>query len=148
MALTGVKRDGNVPFIGPRARYNTLGVSPTWHYHKMGAGAALDGTAPRTATTAENDLDPAVSAGKAEWASLTKGGLFTMLGKAGKAVIVEAVDLSAGASLTVVNAAGATLRATPTAPFKLAPGEFLKASGGSNGGYAGVLVRLEGERIF
>lgn len=141
------KADGNVPFIGPRARYQILGLNLTWIYHRMTGGASLNGAAPKTATLTPDQVDPVVSAGKAEFASLTEGGLFTLLGNYKRPVLVESVNNAAGATLTIVDKAGAQLRTAPTAPFKLAPGEYFKATGGSAGSYIGILVRDEGTEL-
>lgn len=137
------KADGNVPFIGPRARYQILGLNLTWIYHRMAGGVMLNGAAPKTASLEPAAVDPTVSAGRAEYTDLTEGGLFTLLGNYRRAVLVEAVDNAAGATLTIVDSAGALLRNAPTAPFKMAPGEYFKASGGAAGSYIGILVREE-----
>jgi hypothetical protein len=141
------KADNNVPFLPGRSRYHLLGNNPTWIYHRMTAGSALDGTAPRTATTNEELTDPKVYPGEGSWENLTKGGLFTLLAKYGHPYIVDAVDNQAGATLSIVTQAGASIRAVPgTTPFKVGAGEVLKATGGSTGGRIGFLVRLEGEK--
>lgn len=142
------KADGNVPFIGPRARYSVLGLHPTWHVMKMAGGNSLDGGRPRTAALTEDQLDPVVTSGRAVWGSLTKGGLFDMLGKGKKPCIVEAIDNAATATGSIVDSAGNALRAVPTTlPFKLAAGEFLKYTGGTAASYIGILVRLDAERL-
>lgn len=141
--------DNNVPFLAPgRARYNLLNVSPTWIYHKMTTGIALDGTAPRTASTNEADTDPtSVTAGEAKYLNLTKGGLFTLLANYKRELIVEAQDNGAGATFTLVKRDGSLSRAWPSAyPFRVAADEVIKATGGSTGGQVGVLVRIAGER--
>lgn len=142
------KSDGNVPFTGLRPRFSIVGTSPCWHYHRMDAGAPLDGTAPRSVADNEAEIDPEVSAGLAEWTALTKGGLFTHLAKAKQSVIVEATDISGGVTTTIVDFAGNLIRTLPTAPFRLAPGEVLKSTGGSNGGHAGFLIRLDASKIL
>jgi len=35
-----------------------------------------------------------------------------------------------------------------TLPFKLTSGEVFKATGGSSGGYVGLLYRIDGEEIW
>lgn len=141
------KADGNVPFIGPRKRYSILGLNLTWIYHRMAVGVALNGAAPKTASLEPNAVDPVVSAGRANFAALTEGGLFTLLGNYRRPVLVESVDNAAGATLTIVDKAGTLLRSAPTAPFKMAPGEYFKAAGGSTGSYIGILVRDEGTEL-
>ena len=141
-----------VPFIGPRGRYNILGVNPSWVIHQMDGGAALNGAAPRTATTAADDLDPKVSAGKAEFGDsttgLTEGGLFTLLGNYKQPMEVLAVDNAGSATITIVDETDTTLRTPPSPPFKVSPGEYVKASGGANGSKIGLLVKIDGEKIL
>lgn len=142
--------DNNVPWIGPRARYTVLTSTPTWLYHRM-AAAALDGAAPLQAGKTADEVDPVTSGGFVEWTNLTAGGLFTALYKAKKAFILEAVDLSMGASLTIVRPGDLVTpsRTFPsTFPAKIAAGEIIKASGGSPGGYAGILVRSCEEKVW
>lgn len=143
------KEDNNVPFTGSRPRYRILDTSPSWVYHKMAAGSSLSGAAPRTTSLAEADLDPAVSAGMAEFSGLSQGGLFTHLGRYMQPLLIEAVDNQAGATITIVSQDGTTLRALPTSlPFAVGPGELIKATGGSAGGRVGVLAKIAGEKIF
>lgn len=145
-----------VPFIGPRGRFNILGVNPTWVVHQMDGAAPFNGEAPRTAAIAANDLDPAVSAGKAEFGDatvgLTEGGLFTLLGNYRQHVEVLAVDDTTGGGtkniVAVINDVVTTVRPIPTAPFQMTPGEYLSVSGGANGSKYGVLVKLAGEKIL
>lgn len=142
------KADGNVPFIGPRARYKILSESLTWIYHRMAGGSALNGAAPRTASLTADETDPTVTAGKANYADLTEGGLFRLLGNYKKAIVVESVNNAAVATLTIVDKDGTLLRAFPgTTPFNMAPGEYIKATGGSAGSYIGVLVREQTEDL-
>ena len=143
-----------VPFIGPRARYNILGVNPSWIIHQMAAGSSFNGEAPRTAAIVADDLDPAISAGKAEFGDttvgLTEGGLFTLLGNYKQHVEILAIDdTSGGSTKNIVADDGTTvLRAVPAAPFKLSPGEYLKITGGATGAKYAVLAKIDGERIL
>ena len=126
--------DNNVPFIGPRSRYEVLGVQPTLLVHTMATGN-LDGNLPRTAAKTALELDPTVTAGKATWDDLTAGGLFNFTKKA---VIVEA--LSTG-TWKIVDGALNVLRTTPTSlPFKLAPDEKLQVTAVAT---AYVVARLD-----
>jgi hypothetical protein len=125
--------DNNVPFIGPRARYEVLGVQPSLLVHTMASGN-LDGNLPRTAALTALELDPTVSAGKATWTALTAGGFFNFTKKA---VIVEA--LSSG-TWKIVDDSLTQLRATPSTPFRLTPGEKLQISGVAT---ASVVARLD-----
>jgi hypothetical protein len=120
----------NVPFIGPRSRYKVLGTQPTLLVHKMAAGA-LDGLRPETASLTPDNLDPAVSGGKALWDSLIHGGLFNFVGKA-----VKVDSLSTGTTWTIVEETTpntyVVTRVTPTVfPFRLSPNEKLQATGGA-----------------
>jgi hypothetical protein len=149
MPLTGTQADNNVPQLAGRARYNILGMNPTWVYHEMATGATAAGEAPRSAAKTEAEIDPTVKAGRARWTDLTKGGLFTMLAHAKQPIIVEAIDNAGSATLTIVDSQGNQLRTVPnTLPFKVAPGECLKASGGASGGKVGFLVRIDAQRVL
>jgi len=137
--------DGNVPFLPGRSRYDIVNLTATWCYHRMAAGSTLSGEAPRTATTTEADTDPTVTGGRAEYKTLTKGGLFTLQAQMLAPLIVLALDNTANATLTLVMSGDPTLsRAVPTSlPFKIAAGEALKATGGSSGSYVGILYEID-----
>lgn len=140
-----IQADNNVPFTGARKRYSVLGHSPTWVYQKMAAGVAMNGAAPRTASVTAENLDPTVTAGRAEYVNLTEGGYFAILGGSKQPIQVEAVDNQAGATITLVSKDGSTSRAMPTSQtFVVAAGEYLRATAGSQGGRVGFLVRLAG----
>lgn len=142
-----IQADDNVPFTGSRPRYLLVDISPSWVYHKMAAGSSLTGAAPRTTALAEDLIEPAVSSGRADFDSLSQGGLFTHLG--GRPLQVEAVDNQAGATITLVSKDGSFSRALPSSfPFTLGAGEYLKATGGSAGGRVGVLSKLAGEKFL
>lgn len=142
------KADGNVPFIGPRSRYSLVGLNPTVLLHRMAAATDFAGDLPETASVTAANLDPAVSGGKALWASLNKGGLFPFTGK--PLVIESLLSKNCTATWTIVDSTGATIRTTPSAPFKLAPNERLKATstGASSGAEVGVVVRLDAQRVL
>ena len=143
------KADFNVPALPGRARYSIVNTSPTWCYDHMAAGIALAGDAPRSAAKNEAAIDPVVTSGKAEYRDLTKGGLFTIQAKAKKPLVVDALDNAAGAALTIVSSGDSHSRAAPTTvPFKVGPGEVLKAVGGTAGSYIGILYRIDGEVIW
>jgi hypothetical protein len=148
------KADGNVPFIGPKSRYNILNTSPTWIRLQMAVGAVLDGTRPRTALTDEDSLEPVISAGRAQYGStvegLTKGGFFSLLGNYGKAYIVEDAVLPGTVVFTIVDKDQNLIRTvtTPSYPMSLAPGEFVKLTGGTAGSLFAIKVRLEGTKIL
>lgn len=149
--------DGNVPFLTGRARYSILNTTSTWVYHWMNPASVMLGEAPRTPTSNEASLDPTVSAGRADYGkvnpatgmveTLSKGGLFTQLGRYKRAMMVEGSDLSAGVTVTLVDSEGALIRSLPSLPAKVAAGEYIKAVGGV-GTHAGFLVRLAGEKIW
>jgi hypothetical protein len=109
----------------------------------MATGSSLTGEAPATASVSEENLDPSVTSGKAVWSDLVKGGYFTLLGNYKRPLIVEAMLLPGGALTSkIVNPQTSTERALPSsAPFKMAPGEYIKISGGDSGGMAAFLVR-------
>lgn len=139
------KDDNNVPQIGPRARYNIVMADPGWVYHRMLTGRTLDGLPPADCDTCAGTTDPAVSAGMAEFKSLVHGGLFTSVFHYKLPIVVEAIDNTAGATLTLVRQDGSLVRAMPaanTVPFMLSPGECIKAVGGTAGSYVGFLMRI------
>jgi hypothetical protein len=114
-------------------------------------GAAFAGDAPEQTGKTANEVDPEVSGGLVEWKTLTKGGLFTALYTTKKAFILEAVDLSAGVTLSIVraNALSTPTRTFPaTFPAKIAAGEIIRATGGSGSPYAGLLVRTYEEKVW
>lgn len=138
------KADGNVPFLPGRSRYNVVtDRSDTWVYHR----GTLDGLAPFMAATPVGGVaDPTLmEPGRAEWTTLTHGGLFTLVGNQGKPLICSATDAS-GATLTLVRKNGTLSRAFPTTfPCVIAPGEYIKAVGGSA---VGLLLRIEDNTIL
>jgi len=140
--------DNNVPFLANRSRYHVVTTTPTWCYHRMTAGLSLSGEAPRTTTVAEADLDPQVTAGKAEFLNLQKGGLFTLQANAKRPLVIDALDNPGSATVTIVPTTGTGSRAAPAVPFKIGAGEMLKAVGGSTGGFIGVLYRIDGQEIW
>lgn len=143
------KADGNVLMTPGRARYSIVNTTATWCYHHMAAGSVLDGAAPATAATTANNLDPVVTAGQAEFRSLTHGGLFTIQAKSKMTLAVDALDNAAGATLTIVASDGQHSRPAPTAlPFKLTSGEVFKAVGGTAGSYVGIMYRIDGQEIW
>jgi len=133
------KADSNVPFLPGRSRYSVVtSHGDTWVYHR----GTLDGTAPKVASTPAGDYaDPALmEAGRAEWLSLTNGGLFTLIGNQMKSLVCSAIDNS-GATLTLVRKNGTLSRAMPNVfPFVIATGEYIKAVGGTA---VGLLLRIE-----
>jgi len=148
------KADGNVPFIGPRSRYNILGVQPTWVYLQMGTGAAMNGAKHRTALLDSNELEPVIGPARAQYGStlegLTFGGFFSLLGNYGKAYVVEEVSFVGAVVFKIADSEGVDIRtvATPSYPMKLAAGEYIKLSGGTTGALHGIKVRLEGTQIL
>lgn len=142
-----IQADDNVPFTGGRPRYLLVDMASSWVYHKMAAGVSMSGAAPRTASVTEAMIEPTVSAGRADFDSLSQGGLFTHLG--GRTIEVEAIDNQAGATITIVSSDGSFSRPAPTSyPFEVGAGEYVKATGGSAGGRVGVLSKLSGERFL
>ena len=143
------KDDYNVPALPGRSRYSIVNTTATWCYHHMAVGHALSGEAPETSTKTPDLVDPVVSASKAEYRNLIKGGLFTIQAKAKKTLVVDAVDNAASATLTIVSSNESHSRAAPaTVPFKLSSGEVFKAVGGAAGSYVGILYRIDGEEIW
>lgn len=147
------KRDGNVPFIGPRARYNILNITPTWIHLKMATGVALDGNRPRTATLDADEIEPVISSGRAEFGSvadgLTEGGFFRILGNYGRPYIIEDALLPGTTVFKIVDVDKTLIRtvSSPVFPMSLAAGEYVQITGGTTGGLFGLRVRLEGTRI-
>ena len=143
------KADGNVPFIGPRARYSVVTTNPTWVLHKMAPGASLNGAAPKTATLQPKDVDPTVKAGMAQWDDLTEGGLFTLLAHEGQPIEVIDKMLPSGATAVIVGLDGTKLRDLPaTYPFRLGACEVLKISGGAAGSTGGFLIKTTDKIIW
>lgn len=140
---------GGVPPLPGRSRYNVVNTTATWCYHHMANGVALTGDAPRTAAKTASELDPVVSAGKAEFSNLTEGGLFTLQANAKKTLVIDAIDNPGNATIAILNRDGTHQRTAPTStPFKVMSSEVIKASGGSAGGYIGVLYKIDGEEIW
>jgi hypothetical protein len=144
------KADGNVSFLGNgRARYNVLSNrQSTWIYHRM-ATAALTGERARSTTETETQIDPVIKAGRAEWVNLTKGGLYSFVGNYRRPLICEAIDNPGSATLTLIKADLSLSRNMPTSfPFVIAPGEYIKATGGSAPGVIGFLLRIDDKTIL
>jgi hypothetical protein len=133
---------GRVPLTGTHPKAHILQEYPVWIYHSMSAGVALDGTSPATATTAPAQTDPAIHGGRADYNSLTHGGLFDLLGNYKRAVEVLVIDNEAAATLTIVNPHLSLSRSVPgTLPFVMTPGEYFKATGGTTGKKVGIQVQ-------
>jgi hypothetical protein len=127
--------NARVPFTGTKGRIHLLSESAAWIYHNMASGT-LDGDEPSTATTTPSETVPTVKAGRADYNDLTHGGLFVHPWVYNKAVVVEAIDNPGSATLLVTNPAAGTNRAAPASvPFTIAPGECLKAVGGTKVGF-------------
>jgi hypothetical protein len=138
------KADNNVPFLPGRSRYNYVtDRSDTWVYHR----GTINGTAAVKSSTPAGDYpDPDfVGPGRFEFTGLSGGGLFVGIGDLLKPLICSAVDLT-GATLTLVKKDGTPSRAFPTIfPCVIAPGEYIKATGGS---VVGLLLRIEDQTIL
>jgi len=132
------------------AHYSIVHNTPTWCYQKMTLGASLDGGAPRTASTNEAATMPTVKGGRADYTALTKGGLFTLVANARKALVVEAIDNPGTAVITLVdrNSPSSSRTAPATVPFVVSSSEVIKATGGAAGSYVGILYRIDGEKIL
>ena len=142
------KQDGNVPFIGPRARYIAVGLSPAWVFHR-GAAPFMTGTAPARAAETPAETDPdIVRAGRLEFTNLTAGGLFTLPGKRKQAVEVLELSTVTNGMFTLVDIADGTTvtRPLPSTPFTMAAGEVLRCVG-NTATFAGALMQLKAEAI-
>lgn len=121
--------------------YSVVGTLPTTITHKASTGT-FAGELPQTAT--DDKPDPVVKGGSAEWSNLIKGGLFNFVGKA---IVVEALSaVGCTATWSIVDSTGAVVRSTPSAvPFRLSPGEWLKAvtSGASGASSVAVVARQD-----
>lgn len=145
------KADGNVPFLGGgRARYNVLSNRQAiWVYHEMAGGASLSGSYAKSATQTKDEIDPVIGPGRAAWTALTEGGLFSFVGNYRRPLICEAIDNAGTATLTLVKADGNPSRNFPsTFPCTIAPGEYIKATGGAAGGKVGFLLRIDEKTIL
>lgn len=129
-----------VPLIGPNVRYDLLHDSSTWIIQRFAAGAQATGVSPKVGAV---EVGPTtVKAGYASYDGLTQGGLFTLPGNYRKPTLVESLDNPAGATITILQTTSNHERPIPsTYPFKLAPGEFIKTTGGTAGSYVGILVK-------
>jgi len=135
---------GRVPLTGAVGKNRILEEYSTWVYHRMAVGVSLDGTAPATATTTPENTEPTTTAGCATYADLTHGGLFIMSGASKRPAEVQVVTNTAAATITIVDTVAGTTRPMPsTTPFIVAPGETLKAIGGTAGSFVGFLIREE-----
>lgn len=137
-----------VPLIGPRGRVKILGDNSAWVTQKMKAATTFTGDAPATDTVVAADLDPTISAGRAEYTELAEGGLFDILAKAGKSYVIEAVDNIGNAALTIEHPASGESRDFPTDtngdivfPVHCGPGECPKGLNGTAATTLGFLVR-------
>jgi len=142
------KQDGNVPFIGPRSRYQPLSLTPSWVYHR-GIATTMTGAAPARAAETPAETDPdIVQAGRMEFTVLTAAGLFTLQAKQKQSIEVLELDTDGNGAFTIVDIADGTtvLRATPATPFTLGPGEVLRCVG-NTATKAGALMQLKGEAI-
>ena len=81
----------NVPFIGPRSRYNLLSRKPSWVYQEMIPTACFTREAPETATTSPSETDPTMVTAGAIYKDLTVGGIFPRLYNGRKPFIIEEV---------------------------------------------------------
>lgn len=145
------KADGNVPFLGNgRARYNVLSNRQAiWVYHEMTGGASLNGGYAKTASLTKDQIDPVITPGRAAWTALTEGGLFSFVGNYRRPLICEAIDNAGTATLTLVKSDGNLSRNMPTTfPFTIAPGEYIKATGGAAGSKVGFLLRIDEKTIL
>lgn len=143
------KADNNVPFTGTRPRYSVVNTTATWCYHHMDPGYSLSGEAPRTLATNEANTDPQVVGGKAEFSGLNKGGLFTLQANAKRPLVVEAIDNPGSATIKLLDrSAHAHERVAPSVPFKVSSMEVIKVTGGTAGGYIGILYRIDGQEIW
>lgn len=136
----------NVPFIGPRSRYNILVNEPTWVYHIMAEGGELEGSVPRNPDLCEREIDPTLVNGRFEFQNLTFGGLFALLSNYGLAFIVEEIDNPDSSLIEIVGRDGVKIRDIPAqTPFKVVGAtEILKVTGGSK---IGFMVRRYPEKI-
>jgi len=158
MALENVKADGNVPFIGPRGRFQLTGIEPAWIFQTMFAGVNFDKKLAITASETAPEVQPEVVGGKAEFKDLTEGGVFDTIATAKKAHIIEEILNGGSATLDIVRLedlkATSPIEDTPTFrvvpgsfPFKMAPGETIRADAGANGGSVGLLIREDAGSI-
>ena len=131
-----------VPLIGPRGRIKVIADQPVWVYQTMDATLTFTQVAPRTASTVASELDPTISAGRAEYTALTEGGLFDILSKAGKGYVISAVDNVGNAALTIKHVPTGTSRPWPTElPVYCGPGECPVANNGVAATPLGFLVQ-------
>lgn len=132
-----------IPLIGPRGRVAVLNETPTWVYQTTVSGQTFTGDEPATATVPAEDLDPTISAGKADYSDLVEGGLFAILSRAGRPYWVRQIDNEGNAALTIVRPGTTETRPLPTAPFLCGPGECIKALNGVAATPLGILVQLD-----
>lgn len=113
-------------------KYSLIGINPTRIIHS----GTINGQLP---TASGSIAEPSVSAGLARYQNLASGGLFAF---DKKSIIVEELI----GTFTIVDSEGIMIRQAPTGmPFKLYPGEWLKASSGDN---VQCVVRLDAHRIL
>ena len=145
------KADGNVPLLGGgRARFNVLSSRQSmWVYHEMAGGSSLNGSYAKSAAKTKDQIDPVITPGRAAWTALTEGGLFSFVGNYRRPLICEAIDNAGTATLTLVKSDLSLSRNMPTSfPFTIAPGEYIRATGGAAGGKVGFLLRIDEKTIL
>lgn len=154
MAIENAKPDGNVPFIGPRGRFQLTGLEPAWIIQTMATATVFDKKLARTVALTAPELEPVVTAGKAKFSDLSQGGIFDTIATAKRSHVVEDILNAGGATLDIVTLEdlkiaqdGAGIHLAPkfrdvpgSFPFTLAPGETIRAAGAA-AGTVGLYIR-------
>ena len=131
--------------------YNVLTNYPTWVMQTMATGRTFAGEIPSDVD--DNPIEPTVSAGRADYKDLHNGGLFSEISRTRLPALVLQVYNPDSIPLDIAryNESGTLVKARDipsTYPFVLAPGEILRASGGTDTTTVGFLVKLDNEQVL
>lgn len=146
--------------LRPGSNYTgVIGVASRWLSHVFIDSAAPTGARPQSATQNQDDFVAKIKCGQVYYGDpeddtekLTVGGLFSELGNNGRAIVIEDYRLPGITTFDLVDCDGNTIRTIDTStqqlPFVIAPYEYIKLDGGTQGEDFKFLARLEGTRIL
>lgn len=133
------------------AVYNVLTNYPVWVMQTMDTGRVFAGAEPSNVD--DDPTTPVVTAGRADYLALYNGGLFSEISRTRLPALVLQVYNPDSIPLDIAryDSGGSLVKARDLpseVPFVLAPGELLRASGGSDTATVGFLVKLNNEQVL